>query len=735
MEERIEEYTYEEEMKESFRDYAVSVMVGRALPDVRDGFKPVHRRVLYAMKTLGILPDTPYKKSARIVGEIIGKYHPHGDAAAYDTMVRLAQDFRLNVPLVDGHGNFGSIDGDAAAAMRYTEARLALAAMELLADLDKNVVDFRDNYDGTEREPVVLPAKFPQLLVNGSIGIAVGMRSNIPPHNFGEAVEAFLLYLNNPDAPLEELLEVMPGPDFPTGGLLTNPKEFREFYRSGEAKAVIRSKIEIESASYGKTNVVITEIPYPLAGNKAKLVADLTQLVVERKLNEVTDVRDESSKDGIRIVLEVKKGTDIPKFLTKLYSLTKVEVNESYQFLAIVDGRPVQLGLKEYFRLYLDFQKELTRRKYRYLYEKGLERKEILDGLMAAVNEIDAIIEAIRGSSSIAQMKRCLMNGETNGIQFRLKKNEKVAKGFRFTERQARAILDMKLQRLGRLEVEALQKEREQLEKELEKARKILEDDRELVKEIRKEHQKIKNAYAVPRRTLLQEMKQIRYTETKKEEDVWVSVDRLGYCRLLDGDLAEPPADAVYAYHTKDNDRLVVFTNQGNVHQVKLSAVPKTKKKEKGTTLHALAKLERGEYPVYVTVKSGLSGREFLFVTRFGLCKRTKGDQLVFSRLKMAATGLQDGDELVFVRESSENEQLVLVTKRGYMGRLRTGLFPVQTRPAKGVQSLALKADDEIEQAFLWVEGKKSEISVNGITISASDIPEVRRGSTGKRVG
>jgi DNA gyrase subunit A len=732
MEERIETITYEEEMKKSFRDYAVSVIVDRALPDVRDGFKPVHRRVLYAMKNLGILPGTPYKKSARIVGEIIGKYHPHGDAAVYDTMVRLAQDFRLNVPLVDGHGNFGSIDGDSAAAMRYTEARLAPIALELLADLDKNVVDFRDNYDGTEREPVVLPAKFPQLLVNGSIGIAVGMRSNIPPHNFGEVMEAFLLFLNQPDASLEDLLEVIPGPDFPTGGILANPKEFQEFYRTGEAKAIIRPKIEVEPAAYGKTNVVITEIPYPLSGNKAKLVSDLAQMVVEKKLNEVTDVRDESSKDGIRIVLEVKKGTDIPKFLEKLYVKTKIEANETYQFLAIVDGRPRQLGLKEYFRLYLDFQKDVTRRKYRYLYEKGMERKEVLDGLMAAVSVIDTIIEAIRGSKSVVQMKRCLMNGDTNGISFRLKKHEKIAKGFRFTEHQAKAILDMKLQRLGGIEVEALQKEREQLEKELEKARKILEDDRELVKEIHKEHLKMKNAYAFQRKTVLKEMKRLSYTETKKAEDVWVSVDRFGYCRTLDGGQAEPPEDSKFAFRTKDDDRLVVFTNRGNAHQVKLSAVPKVKKKEKGVTLHALAKLERSEYPVYVAAKSHLSGKEFLFVTRSGLCKRTKGVELVSTRLKMAATGLQNGDEILLVAETDGDEQLVLVTKRGYVGRMKVDVFPLQSKTARGVQSLVLKADDSVEQAYLVKEGSGLEISVNGQTFSVWDIPQLKRGSAGK---
>lgn len=734
MQDHIEEITYEDEMRESFRDYAVSVIVGRALPDVRDGLKPVHRRVLFAMKKMNILPNSPHKKSARIVGEIIGKYHPHGDAAVYDTMVRLAQDFRMNIPLVDGHGNFGSIDGDSPAAMRYTEARLAPASLELLSDLDKDVVDFQDNYDSTEKEPVILPARFPQLLVNGTLGIAVGMRSSIPPHNVQEVIDAFLHYLKKPEAPIEELLEHMPGPDYPTGGIIINTESLRQFYETGEAKAVIRSRVHTEPAPYGKTNVVITEIPYPLSGNKGNLVQELTQMVMSKKLNEVTDVRDESSKEGIRIVLEVKKGTDIDEFLNKLYSMTKVEVTESYQFLAIVNGRPRKLNLKEYFHHYLEFQKEITRRKYRYLYERGMERKEVLEGFLRAVGEIDSIIDAIRGSETTEQMMRCLTKGDTRGIEFSLKKHERKAKTFNYTKRQAQAILDMKLQRLGRLEVETIRREREQLNRSLEKAEVILNDERELIKEIQKEHVSVKKTYARPRRTVLKEMKKAQYAHKKLAENVWVVVDRFGYCKTMN----KPAPKRLEAYRfsrlTKDDDRLVAITNKGNAHQIKLSDIPRGKVNDKGTTIHVLAGLERGEFPVFVSIRSELKDKELIFVTRSGFTKRTNGDQLITSRKRIKATELKTGDELVFTGDAGSGKDLLVVTKTGYVGRFPLDAFPVQTKKAKGVKSLSLKQGDAIDMAFLVAEGEDFEFQVRGKTVKASEIPLVKRGGSGRKI-
>jgi len=527
-------YSYEDEMKTSFRDYATSVIVSRALPDVRDGFKPVQRRILYAMNDLGILPKTPYKKSARIVGEVIGKYHPHGDTAVYDTMVRLSQDFRMKCPLVDGHGNFGSIDGDGAAAMRYTEARLSSISNSILSDLEKNVVDYRDNYDGSEKEPVLLPTKFPQLLVNGYMGIAVGMRGNVPPHNVEEVINAFIAYTKKKNAKTKDLLKFISAPDYPTGGILINPKELKKFYETGEGRAVIRSKIELEDAPYGKTNIVVTEIPYTLSGNKTKLVNDLTLMVLNKELNELTDVRDESSKDGIRIVLEVKKGVNIDRLLEKLYSKTRLQDSESYQFLALVDGKPMTVSLSEYFYHYLEFQKEINVRKYRHMLKKSLSQKERLDGLIKAVDEIDVIVDIVRNSTTLKQMEACLTSGKTDGINFRLKKHEKEARKMRYTKKQAQSILDLKLHRLGALEVDKLKSDHKRLLKEIESYEEVLNNPKEMIRLIQKEHQAFKKNFSTPRLTKVEEKKVKKYVEKKKVKDVCVTVDRYGYIKVID---------------------------------------------------------------------------------------------------------------------------------------------------------------------------------------------------------
>lgn len=736
----ILDYNYENEMKESFRDYAVSVIVGRALPDVRDGFKPVHRRIMYAMKDLGILPKTPYKKSARIVGEVIGKYHPHGDSAVYETMVKMSQDFGQTITHVDGHGNFGSIDGDSPAAMRYTEARLSPGAMYLLQDLEKNVIDFRENYDGSEIEPSVLPAKYPNLLINGTFGIAVGMQSNMPPHNTGETIDSFLYYLKKPKASVEELIDLLPAPDYPTGGIIINKEEIKDLYRKGEGRVVIRSKIEIEPSAYGKTNVVITEIPFTLSGGKSKLVNKLTEMVVDKKLNEVTDVRDESSKDGIRIVLEVKKGVDINKFLNKLYNKTQVQDTATYKFLALVNGEPTIFSLSDYFKHYLAFQKEINKRKYEYLYEKGLIRKEILDGLIEAIDLIDPIVEAIRGSKTVSQMRNCLMNGDTRGITFRLKKNEKIASGFHFTERQTKAILDMKLQRLGALEFESLQKDHKDLLKDLEEYRRILDDEKAMIKVIRKEHEQFKKDFATPRKTKIDEIARKKYVEEKKVEDVLILVDRFGYAKTTDGgkdemDLEDLSKSYKYVLPTNTEDRLIAFTNFGTLYQVKLKDIPKGKLKDKGLTIQAIAGLERNEYPVYVATKNELEKGTFLFVTKQGLSKQTEGKELASTRSKVVGAKLNEGDELLFVGPVNSAEQnLLFQTKRGYVAQMKSDVFSVMNKNAKGVTSLSLKEDDELENVYLLNKEDVKELSVNGKTIQSSELPISKRGATGKMI-
>lgn len=733
----ILQFDYETEMKESFRDYAVSVIVGRALPDVRDGFKPVHRRILYAMKDLGITHQSPHKKSARIVGEVIGKYHPHGDSAVYETMVKMAQDFRQTLPLVDGHGNFGSMDGDAPAAMRYTEARLSPISSFVLQDLEKDVVDFRDNYDSSEKEPSVLPVRYPNLLVNGTFGIAVGMQSNIPPHNVEEVLNAFLHLLKKPKATIDELMDYLPAPDFPTGGILTNPEEIKNFYRTGEAKAVIRAKIDVEPSTYGKTNVIITEIPFTIAGNKAKFVNDLTMMVIDKKLNEVVDVRDESSKDGIRIVLEVKKGVDIPKFLQKLYAKTKCQDTTSYKFLALVDGTPVVLTLLDYLQHYLVFQKEITRRKYQYLYEKGQVQKEIVDGLLEAIQQIDVIIEVIRGSSNVTQMKNCLMYGETKGIPFKLKKYEKVAQGFSFTERQTKAILEMKLQRLGALEKEELLRDAEELEKRLEEYYQILTNEKALLKVIQKDHEHFKKQFATPRKTILQEEKTVKYVEEERVETVRVCVDRFGYIKTIEPiSISQEEAHLFkITFFSKSNERLLVFTNKGNVYQVKCKDIPKGKVKDKGITIHSLAKLEREEIPLYVTDKERVSKETLLFVTKKGLTKRVSGSEFLSNRTKLQGTKLEDGDELCFIQSIQPNESEVLFqSKLGYIARMKVVDFPEQNKNAKGVCSLKLKEKDALEHIQLLKENESQSFVVNGQICHTTEIPLSNRGVAGKKI-
>lgn len=736
--EEILEYNYEDEMKESFRDYAVSVIVSRSLPDVRDGFKPVHRRILYAMKDLGILPNTPHKKSARIVGEVIGKYHPHGDTAVYETMVRLSQDFRMMVPLVDGHGNFGSIDGDGAAAMRYTEARLSDASVKLLDDLEKNVVDYKDNYDGTEREPELLPTKFPQLLINGYLGIAVGMRGSVPPHNVNEVIDAFIGYTKKKNATAEDMLAYLSAPDYPTGGILINPEEVKDFYRTGEGKAVIRSKIEIEDAPYGKKNIVITEIPYTVSGGKTKLVNDITMKVVDKELTELSDVRDESSKDGIRVVLEVKKGINIDKLLQKLYSKTKIQDDDSYQFIALVDGVPKTLSITDYFKEYLAFQKEINLRKYAYLLERGLKRKEILDGLVKAVDQIDVIVDTIRGSNTVKQMQDCLTTGETKGISFKLKKNETSARKFAFTESQAKAILEMKLQRLGALEVDKLEKDKEKLEAELKKYEEILNNPKVLLQLIRKEHMDFKKGFGAPRKTEVREMENKKFVEQKKVEKVTVLVDKYGYAKTIDQTTSKDSIknlkkDYSYVLPTNSDDRLLVFTNNGNLHQLKMKDIPHGKLKDKGTTVQALSGFELGEHIVHIATKEEAPKKTFLFVNSSGLAKQVEGKELMSNRSKVLSTKLDKEDRVVFVQEvTSGKEKVILQTKQGYVLKVKIDVFSMMGKNAKGMVSINLKKDDIVDQVFLVGEASQP-LMVNGTKVDAKDIPIGKRGTVGKR--
>ena len=458
---------FSEEMKNSFRDYAISVILSRALPDVRDGLKPVQRRILYSMIELGLEPNKPHRKSARIVGDTMGKYHPHGDSSIYEALVRMTEEYSLSIPLVDGHGNFGSIDGDGAAAMRYTEARLSHGAMTMLDHLDKDLVEFIPNFDNSEKEPSVLPAMIPNLLINGTTGIAVGMATNIPPHNPSEVIDGVIAYMNNPAISIPELMEYIPGPDFPTGGSIINQEDILRIYETGEGKLKVRAKTEIESSDYGRKNIVITEIPYTVAGNKTKLVESLLSLMKDKVFDEIYDVRDESSKEGIRIVVEVKKDRDIDNLLNGLYKKTAMEDTYSVNLLAVLDQQPIVFNLKRLIKEFISFQEVLYTREYEHMLDKAKKRLEIVDGLIRATDVIDLIIEILRGSTSIKQAKGCLISGDTTDIKFKTKTSEKQASTLKFSERQADAILAMPLSKLIGLEILKLHEESDSLQESI----------------------------------------------------------------------------------------------------------------------------------------------------------------------------------------------------------------------------------------------------------------------------
>ena len=533
---------YSEIMQKSYIDYAMSVIVSRALPDVRDGLKPVQRRTLYDMYELGIRYDRPYRKCARIVGDTMGKYHPHGDSSIYDALVVMAQEFKKGQALVDGHGNFGSIEGDGAAAMRYTEARLEKITQEVyLNDLDKDVVDFVSNFDETEKEPEVLPVRVPNLLLNGADGIAVGMATSIPPHNLNEVVDGVIAYMKNNEITNEELMQYIQGPDFPTGGIVVNKDELLSIYEKGTGKIKLLGKVEIEKGKAGRNLLVITEIPYTMIGaNIGKFLNDVAGLVESKKTTDIVDISNQSSKEGIRIVLELKKGTDIENLTNMLYKKTRLEDTFGVNMLAVANGKPETLSLKQIIEHHVDFQFEVTTRKYNTLLSKEKEKQEIQEGLIKACDVIDLIIEILRGSKNREQVKNCLVNGATEGIRFRTKTSEKQAKKLGFTEKQATAILDMRLYKLIGLEIEALTKEHEETLKKIAQYEDILNHYHSMAAVIIKELKAVKKAYGKPRKTQIENAKEAVYEEKKIEEaEVVFLMDRFGYAKTVDQSVYE----------------------------------------------------------------------------------------------------------------------------------------------------------------------------------------------------
>ena len=599
-EERIIRTDYSELMQKNYIDYAMSVIISRALPDVRDGLKPVQRRVLYDMQQLGIRYNQPYRKSARIVGDTMGKYHPHGDSSIYDSLVVMAQDFKKGQVLVDGHGNFGSIEGDGAAAMRYTEARLAQITQEVyLQDLDKNVVDFMPNFDETEKEPVVLPVRIPNILVNGAEGIAVGMATSIPTHNIAEVVNAVKAYIKDSSISTAELMQYIKGPDFPTGGIVANADDLLKIYETGVGKIRIRGRVQVEKLKNGKQALVVTEIPYTMIGSGiGKFLMDVASLVENRLTQDISDISNQSSKEGIRIVIELKKGADPEKLLNLLYKKTKLEDTFGVNMLAVSDGRPETMGLKRIIEAHVDFQIEVCNRKYTNLLGKEKEKREIQEGLIKACDVIDLIIEILRGSKTQQQAKACLVKGDVKGIRFKSEKSRKEAAKLCFTEKQAQAILDMRLSRLIGLEVEALLTEHEETLKNISRYEDILNNYGSMAKVIIEDLEETKKKFGRERRTSLENAAEVVIEVPKlREETVAVLIDRFGYVKTIDEAVYDKNEEAAvndfkYAFKILNTDRIAVFTSKGKLHQIKVTEIKAGKLRDKGVPLDNLCKYD-----------------------------------------------------------------------------------------------------------------------------------------------
>ncbi len=736
-EEMIIKTEYSDVMQKSYIDYAMSVIVARALPDVRDGLKPVQRRTLYDMHELGIRSDRPYRKCARIVGDTMGKYHPHGDSSIYEALVVMSQDFKKGLPLVDGHGNFGSIEGDGAAAMRYTEARLQkVSEAARLADLDKDIVDFVPNFDETEKEPGVLPARIPHLLINGAEGIAVGMSTNIPPHNLGETIDAMKAYMKNPKLTVEDLLKIMPGPDFPTGGIVVNKDELTEIYRTGSGKIKIRGKVEVEKVKGGKEQLVITEIPYTMIGaNIGKFLNDIGTLVESKKTTDIVDITNQSSKEGIRIVLELRKGADTEQLTNMLYKKTRLEDTFGVNMLAVADGRPETLGLIQIFDHVIDFQFELNTRKYKTLLNKELDKKEIQEGLIKACDVIDLIIEILRGSRDLKMAKACLMSGKTEGIRFKSEKSRKQAAKLNFTERQATAILEMRLYRLIGLEIEALMKEHDATMKNIARYSEILNNYDEMAKVIIKELDKFKKAYAVPRKTVIENGKEAVFVEKKAEEmPVVFLMDRFGYCRTVDVPTYERNREAAenesrHVIFCKNTDRICVFTDGGKMHTVKVLDLPFGKFRDKAFPIDNYCNFDSSqEQMIYVINMEALLAGKLLFVTRQGMSKVVKGQEYDVRTRTSVATKLNEGDRVLLVELLSENMQLVLQSEEGYFLKFSTDEIPEKKKAAVGVRSMKLSDTDSLAGAYLFTKGsdrsityKEKEVALQKLKLAGRD--------------
>ncbi len=739
--ENIVSMDFAEEMRTSYRDYAMSVIISRALPDVRDGLKPVQRRILYAMKELGLAPDKPHRKSARIVGDTMGKYHPHGDSSIYDALVHMTEDYSLSMPLIDGHGNFGSIDGDSAAAMRYTEARLSGAAMTMLNHLEKGLVDFMPNFDESEKEPCVLPAMLPNLIINGTTGIAVGMATNIPPHNPVEVINGVIACIDRPGISLEKLMEYIPGPDFPTGGTIINKEEIPSIYETGEGKLRIRAKTVIEPGENGRTNIIVTEIPYTVAGNKTKLVESLAQLMKDKVFDEIYDVRDESGED-IRIIIEVKKDRDANNLLNGLYKKTPMEETYGVNMLAVKDKQPIQFSLKGIIEEFISFQKELYTKEYNHLLNKANARLEIVNGLIRATDVIDLIIEVLRGSKSLAQAKGCLIHGDITDIKFKSEASQKEAMTFDFTESQADAILAMPLSKLIGLEIMKLHEEGDKLTSDIADYMRILGDEKELLKVIKKRLREFAKQFEGNRKTVLASVENVVYTKKVVIEDVYVLIDKFGYTKCMDqASFNRLTEDTVkefpYVIPIKSDDKLCVFTANGNLHQIKVSAIPRCKARDKGVLVHNLCKLNDEDVVNYMAFED-LFDSIVLFITAKGFIKLVSGAQFETNRATIASTKLDDDDMLVCVKQlsaseySSNDNKVVMVTEKEQSLGFMLSEVSEFKKTSRGVKGIILDKGDKV--AFgACVSLKDETIKFKGRTVQLKKIRTRKRGQKAQK--
>ena len=743
MEEKIIKTEYSDTMQKSFINYAMSVIVARALPDVRDGLKPVQRRTLYDMHELGIRYDRPYRKSARIVGDTMGKYHPHGDSSIYEALVVMAQDFKKGLPLVDGHGNFGNIEGDGAAAMRYTEARLQKITQDaMLADLDKDVVDFVPNFDETEKEPSVLPCRFPNLLVNGSEGIAVGMATSIPPHNLVEVIDAMKAYMMNENITTKELMHYVKGPDFPTGGIVCNKDELLDIYETGVGKIKLRGVVDVEKGKNGKLNLVISEIPYTMIGaNISKFLQDVAALYEQKKAPEIVDISNQSSKEGIRIVIELKKDTDVENFKNLLYKKTRLEDTFGVNMIAIADGRPETLGLKSIIAKNVAFQYEVATRKYTNLLNKELEKREIQEGLIRACNIIDLIIEILRGSKDRNMVKSCLTSGVTDGINFRSKESRVMASQLNFTEKQANAILDMRLYKLIGLEIDALIKEHEETTANIYRYEDILDRRDSMAQVIIQELDELKKEYHTARRTKIENAEEAVYEERKQEEmEVMFLMDRFGYCKTVDLTTYERNKETIqaelkYIVKCKNTGKICIFTNIGQLHTIKVSDIPFGKFRDKGMPVDNISNYDSSkEDIIIITSQTDLNLYRLLFVTKQAMCKIVSGGEFDVAKRAVAATKLNEDDELVSIALLTEQQNIILQTANGFFLRFPIDEISIMKKNAVGVRGIRLNEGDYIENVYYTHATDNQSITYKNKNIELNKIKLGKRDAKGTKI-